>query len=80
MIDARELKVGDVVKYREHVFTIYHTDERGAYAHSKTAEKDDQYHNGSSSGVKTPAERGCWNFWFEDHWDIEKVNTFKGNV
>lgn len=82
MIDARKLKVGDVVKYGGHVFTIYHTNEEGAYGHSKTAEKDRKHHDGSASKVRTPSKNGCgcWNFWFHTDWNIEKVNTFKGNV
>lgn len=82
MIDARKLKVGDMVKYGVYVFIIYHIDEIGAYGHSKTSEKDRKHHNGSSSGVRTPSKNGygCWNFWFDADWGIEKVNIFKGNV
>lgn len=82
MIDARKLKVGDVVKYREYVFTIYHTNGQGAYGHSERAEKDGRYHDGSASGVSTPSKNryGCWNFWFHTDWNINKVNTFKGNI
>lgn len=81
MIDARKLKVGDMVKHHEYVFTIYHTDEKGAYGHSKAAEGDRKRHDGSASGTRTPSKNGCgcWNFWFHTDWDIKKINTFKGN-